>query len=99
MVFMKGERQQPFCKFSRALLELFDQSGITDFRTFNILKNEDIRCGLKNFSCWPTYPQIYVKGELLGGVDIVKELLEVGGPQALIEEIERLKLSKNKCST
>lgn len=87
MVFMKGDRESPFCRFSRQLMELLAEAGCTEFGTFNILEDEEVREGLKVYSEWPTYPQIYVNGKLLGGVDIVKEILNLGGRGALLEEI------------
>jgi len=73
MIFMKGEREAPRCKFSRALMELLKPYNL-DFQTFDILEDEEVRQGLKSYSNWPTYPQIYVNGELVGGLDIIKEL-------------------------
>ncbi|KAJ1358145.1 hypothetical protein KIN20_016467 [Parelaphostrongylus tenuis] len=71
MLFMKGDRQQPMCKFSRQIIDLLD--GVeADYSTFDILKDEEVRQGLKSFSNWPTYPQLYLNGELLGGLDVVK---------------------------
>lgn len=88
MVFMKGERHNPFCRFSRQLMLLLDEAGVNEFETFNILNDDEVREGLKKYSDWPTYPQVYVNGQLLGGVDIVKEILDTGGRQALLEEIQ-----------
>ncbi|CAJ0589542.1 unnamed protein product [Cylicocyclus nassatus] len=71
MLFMKGDRDQPQCKFSRAMVELLN--GVkADYGTFDILKDEEVRQGLKTYSNWPTYPQLYLNGELLGGLDVVK---------------------------
>ncbi|XP_071441361.1 glutaredoxin-3 [Hetaerina americana] len=77
MVFMKGDRDQPRCGFSRQLMEILKETGL-QFDTFDILGDEEVRQGLKTFSQWPTYPQIYVKGQLVGGLDIIKELKESG---------------------
>jgi len=76
MVFMKGNRNEPRCGFSRTLMEILKETEV-EFSTFDILSDEDIRQGLKKFSNWPTYPQVYVQGELVGGLDIIKELKEV----------------------
>ena len=73
MVFMKGNREGPKCGFSRQLMEILQPFNIP-FETFDILEDEDVRQGLKKFSNWPTYPQVYVKGELIGGLDIIKDL-------------------------
>ncbi|XP_063076924.1 glutaredoxin 3 isoform X2 [Engraulis encrasicolus] len=77
MLFMKGNKEAARCGFSRQILELMNGAGV-DYDTFDILSDEEVRQGLKTFSNWPTYPQLYVKGELIGGLDIVKELKESG---------------------
>ncbi|XP_076054237.1 glutaredoxin 3 isoform X2 [Oratosquilla oratoria] len=77
MVFMKGEPSNPRCGFSRQLVQILQETGLT-YETFDILLDEEVRQGLKTFSNWPTYPQVYVKGELIGGLDIIKELKETG---------------------
>eukprot|EP00297_Palpitomonas_bilix_P009565 CAMPEP_0113894278 /NCGR_PEP_ID=MMETSP0780_2-20120614/16619_1 /TAXON_ID=652834 /ORGANISM="Palpitomonas bilix" /LENGTH=345 /DNA_ID=CAMNT_0000884781 /DNA_START=79 /DNA_END=1116 /DNA_ORIENTATION=- /assembly_acc=CAM_ASM_000599 len=73
MLFMKGVPEEPKCKFSRRMVELLEKEGIF-FSSFNILENEDVRQALKVYSNWPTYPQLYVKGELLGGMDVIEEM-------------------------
>jgi len=77
MVFMKGDPQTPKCGFSRQLMEILHETKL-GFETFDILSDEEVRQGLKKFSNWPTYPQVYVKGELVGGLDIIKEIKEAG---------------------
>ncbi|TGZ61014.1 hypothetical protein CRM22_008216 [Opisthorchis felineus] len=77
MLFMKGTPSQPRCGFSRQILEILNSLNVS-FDTFDILTNEEVRQGLKTFSNWPTYPQLYVKGELIGGLDIVKEMAASG---------------------
>jgi Grx4 family monothiol glutaredoxin len=77
MVFMKGLPSAPQCGFSRQLIALLDDSGVS-YDAFNILGDDEVRQGLKAYSDWPTYPQLYVKGELVGGLDICKELHESG---------------------
>ncbi|XP_068987521.1 glutaredoxin 3-like [Bombus flavifrons] len=77
MIFMKGSPTTPRCRFSRTIVSILD-SCKTDYQTFNILQDNDVREGLKKFSDWPTYPQLYVNGELIGGLDIVKEMNESG---------------------
>jgi len=72
---MKGNPQEPRCKFSRALMEMFKELPPSiNYESFDILQDEDIRQGLKEYSNWPTFPQLYVKGELIGGLDILKEM-------------------------
>ncbi|XP_050088981.1 glutaredoxin 3 [Anopheles aquasalis] len=77
MIFMKGDRNTPRCGFSKQLIAIINDTGV-EYDTFDILTDEAVRQGLKTFSNWPTYPQVYVSGELIGGLDIIKELLEGG---------------------
>ncbi|XP_029927739.1 glutaredoxin 3 [Myripristis murdjan] len=77
MLFMKGNKEAAKCGFSRQILEIMNGTGV-DYDTFDILQDEEVRQGLKTYSNWPTYPQLYVKGDLIGGLDIVKELKESG---------------------
>jgi Grx4 family monothiol glutaredoxin len=71
ILFMKGTPQEPRCGFSRQVVALLDEVG-ADYTTFDILSDEEVRQGLKKFSNWPTYPQLYANGELVGGLDILK---------------------------
>lgn len=75
MIFMKGDRATPRCGFSRELVRILNETGVA-YDTFDILGDEEVRQGLKTFSDWPTYPQVYVSGDLIGGLDIIKELVE-----------------------
>ncbi|XP_017783613.1 PREDICTED: glutaredoxin 3 [Nicrophorus vespilloides] len=75
MLFMKGDRVQPKCGFSRQIIQILDDLKI-EYKTFDILTNEAVRQGLKEYSDWPTYPQLYCNGNLVGGLDVVKELRE-----------------------
>lgn len=77
MLFMKGSPATPRCGFSRTIVSLLD-SYKADYQSFDILQDNDVREGLKKFSDWPTYPQLYVNGELIGGLDIIKEMSESG---------------------
>lgn len=77
MLFMKGNPDAPRCGFSRQIVEILNGEG-AKFDTFDILGDEEVRQALKTYSNWPTYPQLYADGELLGGLDIVKELKEEG---------------------
>ncbi|KAL1984419.1 hypothetical protein VTN96DRAFT_9198 [Rasamsonia emersonii] len=74
MLFMKGTPSAPQCGFSRQMVSILREHGVK-YGFFNILADEDVRQGLKEFADWPTYPQLWVKGELVGGLDIVKEEL------------------------
>ena len=85
MIFMKGTPDQPRCGFSRQVIEIFSKEQIP-IATFDILTDEDVRQGLKVYSDWPTYPQIYVRGELIGGLDILKEMLG-DGSSTLAEQL------------
>jgi len=78
MIFMKGEPSKPQCKFSKALMAILNEHPDIKFGHFNIFDDEDVRQGIKTFSNWPTFPQIYSNGELVGGLDIIKELEEAG---------------------
>lgn len=77
MMFMKGHPDEPRCGFSKQMIQLLGDQKVT-YDTFDILTDPEVRQGLKEFSQWPTYPQLYIKGELVGGLDIVKELIETG---------------------
>ena len=83
MIFMKGTPTAPKCGFSRQVVEIMEQQQIA-FSSFDILSDEDVRQGLKTYSDWPTYPQIYCRGELIGGLDILMEMVDEGNlPQQL----------------
>lgn len=83
MLFMKGNPTTPRCGFSRTIISLLD-SYKADYQTFDILEDNAVREGLKKFSDWPTYPQLYIKGELIGGLDIVKEMSESGALEEML---------------
>ena len=84
-LFMKGTPEAPQCGFSMAVSNVLKHLNI-NFKGINILEDEDLRQGVKEFSDWPTIPQLYVKGEFLGGCDIVKEMFEYGELKKLFEE-------------
>lgn len=77
MVFIKGSPEEPKCKFSRQLLGLLKEEGVS-FGSFDVLSSEAVRQGLKEYGNWPTFPQLYVNGQLVGGVDIAQEMKESG---------------------
>jgi Grx4 family monothiol glutaredoxin len=77
MVFMKGDRNTPRCGFSKQLIQILNDTKVP-YETFDILSDEEVRQGLKTYSDWPTYPQVYVNGELQGGLDIIKEMVASG---------------------
>lgn len=78
MLFMKGHPSQPACGFSQRIVSLLGNYDGLDYGSFDIYKDEEVREGLKRYSKWPTYPQLYVDGELVGGIDICQELHENG---------------------
>lgn len=77
VLFMKGTSEMPQCGFSANVCKILNHVGVS-YNTFNILSDMDIREGLKQFSNWPTYPQLYVKGQLIGGNDIITEMMNNG---------------------
>lgn len=78
VLFMKGSPDSPFCGFSKRMVALLQNYDNVKFDHFDILSDSEIREGLKVYSKWPTYPQLYVNGKLVGGIDIVQELHEGG---------------------
>jgi monothiol glutaredoxin len=85
VLFMKGTPQFPQCGFSAAVTNVLSQLGVP-FKGVDVLADDAIRQGIKAFSNWPTIPQIYVKGEFVGGCDIVREMYQSGEFQRLLEE-------------
>ena len=77
LLFMKGDRQFPQCGFSATVVQILDQL-LPDYATVDVLQDPEIREGIKEYSSWPTIPQLYVKGEFQGGCDIVREMYEKG---------------------
>lgn len=73
LLFMKGSRSFPQCGFSAAVVEVLKRHGV-DFHVFNVLSDANVREGIKEFSQWPTIPQLYIDGEFVGGCDIVREM-------------------------
>jgi monothiol glutaredoxin len=84
VLFMKGNTQMPQCGFSANSVAILKHLGV-GFKTFNILNDPEIRQGLKEFSNWPTYPQLYVNGKLLGGNDIITEMYQSGELQEFLK--------------
>ena len=77
MLFMKGSPSFPQCGFSAAVVQILDYLGV-EYSSADVLKNEDLRQGIKSYSDWPTIPQLYVKGEFVGGCDIIREMFQSG---------------------
>jgi monothiol glutaredoxin len=86
VLFMKGTAQFPMCGFSGRAIQILKASGATDLTTVNVLEDEDIRQGIKAYANWPTIPQLYVKGEFVGGSDIMMEMYQAGELQDLLKE-------------
>lgn len=84
VLFMKGTADFPMCGFSNLAVQVLQASGADDLVTFNILEDEGIRQGVKDYAQWPTFPQLYVKGEFVGGSDIMKEMHQSGELQQLL---------------
>ena len=84
-LFMKGTPDAPQCGFSMAISNMLKILEV-NFKGINVLENEELRQGIKTFSDWPTIPQLYIKGEFLGGSDIVKEMYESGELQKKLSE-------------
>ncbi|KAJ3101133.1 monothiol glutaredoxin grx5 [Physocladia obscura] len=77
LVFMKGTKEAPQCGFSRAVVQVMNSQGVK-YSTVNVLVDEEVRNGIKEYSAWPTIPQVYVKGEFVGGCDIVVSMMQSG---------------------
>ena len=84
--FMKGTAQFPQCGFSGRAIELLKSVGVDNLVTVNVLEDDEVRQGIKDFSNWPTIPQLYVKGEFVGGADILNEMHESGELAALLKD-------------
>jgi len=84
VLYMKGTPQFPQCGFSATATEILRRCGVEDFASFNILQDETLRQGIKEFSSWPTIPQLYVDGEFVGGCDIMREMYQSGELQQLL---------------
>ena len=85
VLFMKGTPDSPQCGFSAVTVQILDHLG-ADFVGVNVLQSEPLRQGIKVFSDWPTIPQLYVKGEFVGGSDIVRQMFEAGELKAFLAE-------------
>ncbi len=84
VLFMKGTAQFPMCGFSGRAIQVLKACGVTDLKTVNVLEDEGIRQGIKDYAQWPTIPQLYVNGEFVGGSDILMEMYEAGELQPLL---------------
>src|SRR5262245_56119210 len=85
VVFMKGTPQFPMCGFSGQVVQILDHLGVT-YKGLNVLESDELRNGIKTYSNWPTIPQLYVKGEFVGGCDIVREMFQAGELQTFLKD-------------
>jgi monothiol glutaredoxin len=85
VLFMKGTPQFPMCGFSSQVVQILDHLGVP-FEGVNVLESDEMRNGIKEFTNWPTIPQLYVKGEFIGGCDIVREMFQAGELQQVLAD-------------
>jgi monothiol glutaredoxin len=85
VLFMKGTPQFPQCGFSGQVVQILDHVGV-GYKGLNVLESAELRDGIKTYSNWPTIPQLYVKGEFVGGCDIIREMFQAGELQTLLTE-------------
>lgn len=85
VLYMKGTAQMPQCGFSAVVVQVLNSLDVP-FKDVNVLADQDIRQGIKDFSNWPTIPQLYIKGEFIGGCDIVREMHQTGELQAMLSD-------------
>jgi monothiol glutaredoxin len=85
LLFMKGTPQMPMCGFSNQVVQILNHLGVT-YKGLNVLDSDELRNGIKAYSNWPTIPQLYVKGEFVGGCDIVSEMFQAGELQTLLKD-------------
>lgn len=86
VLFMKGTAQMPQCGFSSRVVQILRAVGLTQVVTINVLDDEEVREGIKQFANWPTIPQLYIKGEFVGGSDIVSEMFESGELETMLRD-------------
>lgn len=90
VLFMKGTAQFPQCGFSGRAIQILKAAGVTKLATVNVLEDDEVRQGIKDFSNWPTIPQLYVGGEFIGGSDIISEMYENGELETLLREADAI---------
>jgi monothiol glutaredoxin len=84
VLFMKGTAQFPMCGFSGRAVQILKACGVDDVKTVNVLEDDEVRQGIKDFANWPTIPQLYVNGEFIGGSDIMMEMYQAGELQQVL---------------
>ncbi|HET7776896.1 MAG TPA: Grx4 family monothiol glutaredoxin [Azospira sp.] len=87
VLYMKGTPQFPQCGFSATAVQILKACGVNQFFSVNVLENPEIRQGIKDYANWPTIPQLYVKGEFVGGCDIMREMFQAGELQQILEGV------------
>jgi monothiol glutaredoxin len=90
VLFMKGTPQMPQCGFSQLAVQVLNACGVQQFHSVNVLADNEIRQGIKEYANWPTIPQLYVNGEFVGGSDIMKEMYQSGELQKLLEAKQKV---------
>ena len=84
VLYMKGTPQFPQCGFSASVVQVLKACGVQELHTVNVLEDAEIRQGIKDFANWPTIPQLYIKGQFVGGADIIREMYQSGELQKLL---------------
>jgi len=87
VLYMKGTPQFPQCGFSATAVQILKACGVNQFYSVNVLENPEIRQGIKEYANWPTIPQLYIKGEFVGGCDIMREMFQAGELQQMLEGV------------
>ena len=85
LLFMKGTPKMPMCGFSGQCVQILNHLGVP-FKGVNILESDELRQGVKDYSNWPTFPQLYIKGEFVGGADITREMFQAGELQSMLKD-------------
>jgi monothiol glutaredoxin len=86
VLFMKGNPQQPMCGFSMTACQILNACGVQQFHTVDVLQDNEVRQGIKEYANWPTIPQLYVNGEFVGGSDIMREMYQSGELQKMFKQ-------------
>ncbi len=86
VLYMKGSPQMPQCGFSASALQILKACGVVEMTTVDVLADAEVRQGIKEFANWPTIPQLYIKGEFVGGSDIMREMFQSGELQKILQD-------------
>lgn len=85
VLYMKGTKKIPQCGFSAVVAQVLERVGVMEYKDINVLEDQDIREGIKDYNNWPTIPQLFVKGEFVGGCDIIREMYENGELEGMLK--------------